>query len=139
MTWKVIYQVAGGAFVALTDNVVDPLPAGFAARAVGSAKPDLAAYQWDPSTLGLVPRAPARLVSKYYFIQMFTDTERRALFGFSLDTTKTEAQRMRVAGFVWYLTFLDTVNLDDPSVSSGVAYLETVGILAANRAAQVLS
>ena len=139
MTWKIIYTTATGAFFALTDNAIDPLPAGYAAKSIGNAKPDLDAYQWDASTLGLVPRTPARLVSKYVFIQRFTDAERRLLFGFSLDSTKTEAQRRLVHAFVQYLTFLDTINLDDTSISTSMQYLETAGVLAAGRAAQILS
>ncbi len=139
MTWKIIYNTANGSFFALTDNHTDPLPAGYAAKSVGEEKPDLDRYQWDPSTLGLVPRTPARLISKYLFIQRFTDAERRVLFGFSLDSTRTEAQRKLVAAFVWYLTFLDTINLDDASIVAGVQYLETVAVLAAGRAGQILS
>ncbi len=139
MTWRILYSIANGTFVALTDNMVDPPPSGYATKSVGNERPDLDKYQWDPSTLGLVPRAPSRLISKYFFIQRFTDTERRELFGFSLNSTKTEAQRMRVAAFVWYLTFLDTINLDDTSIVTGMNYLETVAVLAAGRAAQILS
>lgn len=139
MTWKIIHNTTTGDFLALTDHAVDPLPAGYAARSVGVEKPDMDKYQWDAATRGLVPRTPMRFVSKYVFIQRFTDAERRDLFGFSLNTTKTEAQRMRVAAFVWYLTFLDTVNLDDTSVTAGVNYLETVAVIAAGRSAQILS
>ncbi len=137
--YSILYTTATGAFVALTDHRVDPLPAGLSAKSVGTMKPDLDAYQWDPATLGLVPRTPQRLISKYLFIQRFTDAERRDLFGFSLDSTKTEAQRKRVAAFVWYLDFLDVINLDDASLVAGMQYLETVAVLAAGRAAQILS
>ena len=139
MIWKIIYATTGGAFLALTDNHIDPLPDGYAAKSVGTVKPDLDAYQWDPATLGLVPRTPQRIVSKLVFITRFTDAERRDLFGFSLNSTKTEIQRMRVAAFVWYLTFLDGINLDDASIVAGVNYLEAVAVLAAGRAAQILS
>lgn len=135
----ILYTASNGAFLALATSVSDPLPAGISAKSVGTDKPDLDKYQWDPATLGLVPRTPARMISKYIFIQRFTDIERRDLFGFSLNTTKTEAQRMRVAAFVWYLTFLDAVNLDDTSLTSGMSYLETVAVLAPGRAAQILS
>lgn len=137
--YSILYQTSSGAFVALTDRTVDPLPTGLSARSVGTDKPDLDQYQWDPASLGLVPRTPQRLVSKYVFIQRFTDAERRVLFGFSLDSTKSEAQRKLVAAFVWYLTFLDTINLDDGSIVAGVNYLETATVLAAGRAAQILS
>jgi hypothetical protein len=138
MTWKILYTTTNGAFMALTDNAVDPLPATLAAKSYGS-KPDLDAYTWDPSTLGLVPRTPQRLISKYVFIQRFTDAERRVLFGFSLDSTKTETQRKNVFAFERYLDFLDMISLDDTSITAGMAYLETVAILAAGRAAQILS
>lgn len=139
MTWVIIHNATTGDFLALTDHVADPLPAGLAARSVGAEKPDMAKYQWDAATRGIVPRTPMRFVSKYVFIQRFTDAERRVLFGFSLDSTKTEAQRKLVVAIVWYLTFLDTINLDDASIAAGMAYLETVGVLAAGRAAQILS
>lgn len=73
------------------------------------------------------------------FITRFTDAERRLLFGFSLDSTKTETQRKLVHAFVTYLTFLDSIHLDDGSIVAGVNYLETAGVLLAGRAAQILS
>lgn len=135
----ILYSVANGAFLALATSAVDPLPAGFAAKSIGTDKPDLDKYQWDPATLGLVSRSPQRIVSKLVFITRFTDAERRDLFGFSLNSSKTEVQRMRVAAFVWYLTFLDMVNLDDTSLAAGMQYLETAAVLAVGRAAQILS
>lgn len=137
--YAILYNTATGAFLALTERAVDPLPVGYAAKSVGADKPDLDKYQWDPATLGLVPRTPQRIVSKLVFITRFTDAERRDLFGFSLNSSKTEVQRMRVAAFVWYLTFLDMVNLDDTSLAAGMQYLETAAVLAAGRAAQILS
>ncbi|MEW6332086.1 MAG: hypothetical protein AB1560_11570 [Pseudomonadota bacterium] len=139
MPYYAIYQTTSGALVAIASQVTEPLPAGLAAKFIGAEAPDTDAYQWDPSTLGLVSRAPPRLLAKHLFIARFTDQEQRELFGFSLDTTKTELQRKRVAAFIWLLTFLDVINLDAGNVMAGVNYLETAGILAAGRAAQILS
>ena len=139
MTYAIIYNSGTGAFFALTDRHVDPLPVGYAAKSMGTEKPDLDAYAWDAATLGLVPCTPQRLVSKYVFIQRFTDAERRSLFSFSLDSTKTETQRKNVFAFERYLDFLDIINLDDTSIVAGMTYLETVAILAPGRAAQILS
>lgn len=137
--YAILYNTATGAFLALTDNHVDPLPTGYSAKSIGAIKPDLDAYAWDPSTLGLVPRTPQRLISKVVFIQRFTNAERIAFFSFYLDSTKGEAQRKNVFALEQYLVYLDVINLDDASIVSGMQYLETVGILAAGRAAQILS
>ena len=96
-------------------------------------------FQWDPSTRALVPRTPQRFLPKWFFIQRFTDSERKAFFGFPLDSTKTEAQRKIISALMWYLLYLDTINLDDTSLVAGVQYLETIGVLATGRAAQILS
>lgn len=138
MTWTILYATTTGSFIALTDNCVDPLPAGIGAKTVGLDKPDLCLYTWDPATLSLVQRVPARIIYKYLFIQRFTNTERIAFFSFYLDSTKTEVQRKNVFAFEQYLVYLDTINLDDESIVQGTNYLETVGILAAGRAAQIL-
>lgn len=137
--YSIIYQTGNGVFVALSENHIDPLPSGLSAKSVGELQPDMSAYQWDPSTFGLVPRTPQRIVSKLTFIQRFTDAERRALFGFSLDSSKTETQRKLVFAFERYLDFLDMINLDDTSVASGMLYLETVGVLTSGRSGQILS
>lgn len=136
--YSILYVISTGDYVALTDRFTDPVPAGMAVKSIGD-KPDMDAYQWDPATRGLVPRTPQRIVSKIVFIGRFSAIERRELFGFSLYAIKPEAQRMRVAAFVWYLTFLDMVNLDDPSLAADMLYLETVAVLGAGRTAQILS
>ena len=138
MNWTILYNTANNGFVALTDAYSDPPPSGIAAKTVGAEKPDLDLYTWDPSSLTLVPRVPARIVFKYVFILRFTDSERRAFFSFPMDSSKTETQRKNVSAFMWYLLYLDMINLDDQSIVDGVNYLETVGILAAGRAAQIL-
>ena len=94
---------------------------------------------WDEATLGFksAPR-PTRL-RKADFIQRFTLAERRELFGFAHGNTYTAAQQKNLAAFMRYLDFLDQIDLQDAAIVQGVGYLETVGILAAGRAAEVLA
>lgn len=139
MFYYAIYQTSNGALVAIATEVSSALPSGLSFRFLGAEAPDLDKYQWDASTLGLVPRAPARLLAKHLFIARFSDNEQREFFGFQLDSTRSDTQRKRVAAFIWLLTFLDIINLDAGNVQAGVNYLETVGILSAGRAAQILS
>jgi hypothetical protein len=73
------------------------------------------------------------------FIQRFTNAERILFFSYYLDSTKSEAQRKNVFAFEQYLVYLDIINLDDASIVAGTQYLETVAVLAAGRAAQILS
>lgn len=137
--WWAIFETATGKLVAITQEYREPLLAGLSSVSIGLEAPDMDTYQWDQSSHALVPRTPQRLLPKWYFIQRFTDTERRAFFGFPLDSTKIEAQRKIVSALMWYLLYLDTINLDDTSLAAGIEYLETVGILATGRAAQILS
>lgn len=138
MNYWAIYVESTGALVAIATHL-GTLPTGQAARSLGAVAPDLDAWQWDASTLALVPRQPARVIPKQLFISRFTDAEQREFLGFVYDATATAQQKKFVVSFERLLNLLDAVNLDAPNIANGVAYLETVGIIQPGRAAVVLS
>lgn len=56
MTWFGVYREDTGDLVSLGTVVADPLPAGFAVRDLGAARPDLATDEWDPATRAMKRR-----------------------------------------------------------------------------------
>lgn len=103
-----------------------------AAEAAVLALTDVAAvraFTWAPDAVA-VP-AP-RLLTHERFIQRFTPAEWEAM---------TAAARANPAMDAWMrrFTLATFVNLDDPATAAGVQALEMAGILAAGRAAEVLT
>lgn len=138
MNYWAIYNTANGALVAIATHL-GALPTGQAARSLGESAPDLDRWQWDASTLALVPRQPARIIPTWMLIDRLSDQEQRDFLGFQYKSAKPEAQREVVSAFKEFLQMRDMVNLDATNIVAGIQYLETVGVLQAGRAAVILS
>lgn len=135
----VIYNVSTGADVsrtALLSAIADPLPAGLSFKQVADPSPF---FIWNPATLDFVAPPAPRVISKTEFVDRLTVAEHRSFFG-AAHGSLVNGQKQNVVSFMMYLMVLgDTVNLDGPSIVTGVNYLQTVGVLGAGRAAQVLA
>lgn len=103
------------------------------------ADPPPEGQAWDEVTLAFKPRPAKRILRKSDFIQRFTIGERKELFGFQFGNAYTTAQQKNLSAFMRYLDFLDRIDMDDTAISGGVQYLESVGVLAAGRASEILS
>ncbi|HJW80812.1 MAG TPA: hypothetical protein VJ396_01100 [Acidiferrobacterales bacterium] len=135
----VVYEIATGREVSRTDSpalIASPMPAGLASKQVADPA---AGWVWSPGLLDFVAPPAVRRIGKTEFIQRFTLAERKELFGYAHGTTYTAAQQKNLASFMRYLDYLDVIDLDDTGIQQGVNYMETVAILAAGRAAQVLA
>lgn len=135
--YYVIYNSSTGALVSQGTVLTSPLPAGLTSQDIVSPPADNTV--WDTVSRSFVTKPSPRIIPKHEFIQRFSIAERRELFGFMHGNTYTAAQQKILASILRYLDFLDRIDLDDVAIQQGVNYLETAGVLAAGRAAQVLS
>lgn len=137
MAYYAIYVTATGELMSQGSIVADPLPANL--TAVDIVNPPADNTMWAVASRSFVPRPAPRIISKVDFIQRFTLTERKELFGFTVGPSYTPAVQKNLAAFMRYLDFLDVIPLDDPGIVQGVNYLETVSILPVGGAAKALA
>lgn len=137
MAYYAVYETSTGILKSQGSVIANPLPAGL--TAVDIVNPPAENTVWDTATHAFVPKPSPRILLKVDFIQRFTIAERKEMFGYAHGTTYTVAQQKNLASFMRYLDFLDRIPIDDAGIQQGTNYLETVGILAAGRAAQVLA
>jgi hypothetical protein len=135
---EAIYETATGRLVSTASSpteVANPLPPGLTQKTV-AVPPD--GNIWSTTLLDFVAPPAARVIGKSEFIQRFTVTQRKELFGYMYGATYTAAQQKNLSSIMRYLDFLDVIDLDDVAIQQGITYLETIGILPAGGAAQVL-
>lgn len=127
-----VYESATGRLVSTASHaslIADPLPAGLAVKEVADPGPHAL---WDEQALVFVEAPAPRTMEPLTFMRRFTLTERVAIrSAAATDPMIADLMAMQAAA-----TYID---LDDPDTQAGVAYLESLGIIAAGRAAQVLA
>lgn len=74
----------------------------------------------------------SRILTHLQFMRLFTDAELQGIYA---------AEKGSVALEVWLDKFrvADEINLDDPEISGGVRFLESVGLLGVGRSTEVLA
>lgn len=127
-----VYESVTGRLVSTASHaslIADPLPAGLAVKEV--ADPGSRA-SWDEQALVFVEAPAPRTMEPLTFMRRFTMAERIAIrSAATTDPMIADLMAMQAAA-----TYID---LDDPDTQAGVVYLESLGIIAAGRAAQVLA
>lgn len=110
--WNVL-QDSGGNLQLLP--VEDPVPSGW----------EIVAVTVNPNYLN---ETAARNITKYAFRQLFTFTEKQGI------DTSTDPGVV-----VWRNDFAaaESIDLDSQGVIDGLAYLESIGLLASGRAAEI--
>lgn len=83
--------------------------------------------------------SPANVLTKYQFRKLFTFNERLAIDNIQSSTTISAQNKGILSTIIKDLELSGEVSLDNPDVINGVGFLEQVGLLAAGRAAQILS
>jgi hypothetical protein len=78
-------------------------------------------------------------VTKYQFRQLFTVNERIAIDNAGANTAIPANYRAMLVTIMKDLELSQTVILNNPAVSQGVHFLETLGLIGAGRAARILS
>lgn len=144
LTWYAIARDVDGGLVSVGTVIDDPLPAGLIAVNVGATPPT---GTWNPATRtfeDFVPVADASAwqITKFAFRSRFTQAEKVTIEIASLDNpTAPMEQRELAAGLRAAqadqrdAAFIDLVRAD---TRAGVIALETAGLLAAGRAAEIL-
>jgi hypothetical protein len=94
---------------------------------------------WNPTThsFNTMP-TPKEVLMKQDFVERFTEQEWEDLMAFPTSNVGTAAQRKRVLGGIRRLEWVDQIDLNLAKIQNSINYLETVGILAAGRAAQII-
>ena len=135
MDWFAVYEIASGRLVSVGTSVADDatLAANGLAKKVFAFDPNDPTKAWNETTQTF-DDVPARKValSLRGFLDRFTEIEREDLFDLIL--TNKQAR-----GFVEYAKAGNEVDLNDAFVVTAVNRLETAGIIAPGRAAEVLS
>lgn len=136
------YQVNDGGYVT---DVAGTVLTGNLEYTTVDANAATPSWYVAPSPPVEVPSAPVedRHITKYAFRQRFTMTERATVEFAAVDKeTDNIATRQTSAGLRSQLRDLDLVafvNLDDPVLSAGLGALETYGLLALGRAAEIIN
>jgi hypothetical protein len=128
--WHAIYDIATGALVSVGTVIAAPLPDGLAALDVGDTMPD---GDWNPATLSFVARsALPETWTKYEFKQRMTAAERVAV-------RAAAASNAVVADFMDLLDSSGVVIRANPNVLAGLNYLESIAVLGAGRASEIIN
>jgi hypothetical protein len=117
-------------------NAIDKPPEVFGGRWIEATPEVEPGWRWD-GTQWSEPTTAVRSLSPLQFLRRFTATEREALE--DITATGTAAQRKKLNAFRFYIQTGGYVELDDDYIIASVTAMETVGVLAAGRAAQILA
>lgn len=132
--WHYLYRAADGALVSESEKPIDA-PDGFVVKSF-DARQGQGGTQWDAATKTFVPASAPRRISPIAFIDRFTVEERIAV-----------RERAKSDPIIEdYLHRLDLkaacdeqIDLDSHNAIGGLGYLESVGLVAAGRAADILA
>lgn len=98
-----------------------------------SEKPDLYFYTWDSSKLDFVPKNNSdRDITVLEYLNRFTAQERIII----KTAAKTDAA---LSDYLDMLNVANNVNLSDPLIAAGLAYLNYLGLLDQSRIQQILA
>jgi hypothetical protein len=128
----VVYESATGRLVSTASDpslIANPLPSGLGVKEV--AEPGARAA-WDEQALVFVEAQGPRVMTRLEFLRRFTSSERIA-------TRAAAVGNPAIADMLALQDAAGYIDLDDPDTQAGVAYLESLGVIAAGRAAQVLA
>lgn len=121
-----------GRLVSESSVVADPLPDGLTAVALAE-RPDWATHRWDPAVQQLVSVSARRVrtLDKAEFL-------RRLTLGALAAALARESTDPLIAAFRVWIDNVTRVDLDTAEVQQGIGYLQQMGILTAEHAAQIL-
>lgn len=127
--WYAIYNVEGGELVSLGTVVADPLPTGLSAKEVGESRPE---GEWSVAALNFGPAPCASLLASQDFMGRFTVAEeaavrQRAMTDPMLQTFLARVERAR------------SVSMAHPDMVAGMQYLVQLGLITAERCAEILN
>lgn len=127
--------VRGGTCVTVVEQATQPtVDLGGLWVAAGSAGPG---WTWDGNAWAAPAPEAVRSLSLRDFLRRFTPAERDTLE--DLAANGGPAVRKKLAAFKTYLSTGGYVELDDDYIVAAVTAMENAGVVAAGRAAEILS
>lgn len=133
--WFAVWRSADGALVSVGTVVASPLPGGLSTTDLGASAP---AGVWNTATHVFDAAAVLKAVLTLKdFWNRFTQTEREALM--NLQLTGTQTQKNKLGAFKDYMRDVGAADLNDAYVQASVNLMESVGVIAAGRAAVILA
>jgi hypothetical protein len=134
MTWFAVWKTVGGDLVSVGTEV-GSLPPGLSVTDMGEQQPS---GVWNNVTHTFDPEVTLKAVlTLKAFAQRFTVAEREALF--DMQQNGTAAQKKKLGSFKDYLQSCQGADLNDAYIQASVALMESAGVVAAGRAAQILA
>ena len=127
MTYFILYDSDTSLLGVHPGPALPTLPPGVSYETKEGPVPDLNRHTWNPETLTLDPKGGT--LTRLEFMSRFTPAERIAVWTSTDPVTSDIAKLIEVAEFV---------DPSDPQTVQAINYLAQTGVLAQNRAAEVL-
>jgi hypothetical protein len=124
-----LYSAGTNALIGLGVDAIDPQP-GQAVIWRDRAMPDFSLEAWNPAVLDffMLPTVP---MTKLAFLRRFTDTEYAAI--------KAATATNPAIDFFWQKFLMaQDIKIGDAELVAGIRALESAGLIAAGRAAEIL-
>jgi len=132
MTTYIIYNVETGELLKTSSEPLTVSGHPLQTKEIDIAYPvDLGKYEWVGNLVNFVPKSQ-RVLTKLQYMNLFADTELSGIYA---------AAKVNVAIEVLLEKFklASEINLDDPQTIGGLYALESAGLLAVGRAAEILN
>lgn len=91
---------------------------------------------WNTSSWSFDPRPPSKKITKIQFLELFADSELEAIVAKSKENT---AQGDKVGVFLRRLDARESIDLADSRMITAVNGMEALGLIAVDRAAEILA
>ena len=129
MYW-IAYNTETNAFLGISDNSMAPQE-GVTIQQFDGDMPDLSRWAWNSSTLSWYEKTK-RVLTKLQFMKRLQPDEYAAIKAATLVSNQVD--------FYWQLFMLaEFIDLQDETTITGLNALESIGLLSAGRAAELLS
>lgn len=128
-------MISGELVLTVVASATQPTTPGFTFIELAAGSAVAPGWRWDGSTFSEPERN--RSITPKDFWKRFTAAEREALQ--NILSNGTVAQKNKLSAFRDYILIGGNVELDDDYIVASVNLMETAGILAAGRAAIVLT
>lgn len=124
-----LYDIATGRLLSSTALDIPNIPQGMAVKA--SDKTGV----WDAEALDFAPIPEQHVISKLDFLDKFADSELEDIIA---ESNKDTGRGRKVAVFIKRLDLADNIDIKKPRTIESVNGLETLSLIGAGRAAEIL-
>jgi hypothetical protein len=140
MTLYAVYRISDGALVSIgtvlaSNGVLESNGYTYIELSIAPGPFDV----WNPvtHTFDTMP-TPKEVLTKQQFVERFTEAEWEDLQAYPTGNAGTAIQRKRVNGGLKRLEWVDEIDMNLAKNQNAINYLETIGIIGAGRAAQII-